>query len=187
LLENHLFKTLPVVSSMVTPRLVIGAWLGVVLTVFLFLSATIPSPVAAQAFPTEATFVKNFARPGQPTMIVYLWGNVAQAGLWRVEPNVDLIELLTAAQVPGVGTRTPGIRQNIFVNVYRSTNSRQRIYRRDITKLLEEAAEYPTLQPQDIVEIEIRERRSFGLRTVSAIIGTISSITLLALRLTSGR
>lgn len=147
---------------------------------------TVP-PVSAQVVPSEAGFVNDFARPGEPTMVIYLWGNISQGGLWRVERNVDLIELLSAAQVPGVGTISPGVRQRIHVNIYRTVDGdRRRIYREEISQLLEEGAEYPSLSSRDIVEIEIRTRQRIGLGTISTVIGTLSSITLLTLRILSG-
>jgi hypothetical protein len=142
---------------------------------------------SAQVVPSEAGFVSDFARPGEPTMVIYLWGNISQGGLWRVERDVDLIELLSAAQVPGVGTISPGVRQRIHVNIYRTVDGdRQRVYREEISQLLEEGAEYPSLSSRDIVEIEIRTRQRIGLGTISTVIGTLSSITLLTLRILSG-
>ena len=147
---------------------------------------TVPA-ASAQVVPSEAGFVNDFARPGEPTMVIYLWGNISRGGLWRVERNVDLIELLSAAQVPGVGTISPGIRQRIHVNIYRTVDGdRRRVYREEISRLLEEGTEYPSLSSRDIVEIEIRTRQRIGLRTISTVIGTLSSITLLTLRILSG-
>jgi hypothetical protein len=52
---------------------------------------------------------------------------------------------------------------------------------------LEEGASYPSLNPEDVVEIHVRERRSIGLGLISTLVGTASTVTLLALRLFRGR
>jgi hypothetical protein len=121
-------------------------------------------------------------------MTVYLWGGVGRAGLWRVERDVDLIQLLTAAGVPSIGTDIPGTRRRTSVNVYRLVDGeRRQVYAARIEDLLEEGASYPSLNPEDVVEIHVRERRSIGLGLISTLVGTASTVTLLALRLFGGR
>jgi len=138
--------------------------------------------------PGESEIIQEFARPGQPTIIIYLWGNVGASGLWRVEPSVDLISLLSAAQVPGIGKNSPGIRRTYYVNIYRgSEGNRQQVYREKLSNLLNQGAVYPQLKAEDVIEVEQRDRRSIGLRTISSIVGTASSMTLLILRLSGGR
>jgi len=131
--------------------------------------------------------VIDFSRPGQPSMTVYLWGGVGRAGLWRVERNVDLVQLLSAAQVPSIGTDRSGIRRRTSVNVYRLVNDKRRqIYSVRVDDLLKDGASYPQLQPEDVVEVKVRERRSVGIALIGTIISTASTVTLLALRLASG-
>lgn len=120
-------------------------------------------------------------------MTVYLWGGVGRAGLWRVERNVDLVQLLSAAQVPSIGTDRSGIRRRTSVNVYRLVNDKRRqIYSVRVDDLLKDGASYPQLQPEDVVEVKVRERRSVGIALIGTIISTASTVTLLALRLASG-
>ena len=62
----------------------------------------------------EQSYVNEFARPGQPTTTLYLWGAVGTTGIWRVERDVDLIQLLSVARVPGIGASQQDVRQNSF-------------------------------------------------------------------------
>jgi hypothetical protein len=148
----------------------------------------VPGTAPAQGITAGEGIITDFTRPGQPSMTVYLWGGVGRAGLWRVERDVDLIQLLTAAGVPSIGTDSPGTRRRTSVNVYRLVDGeRRQVYAARIEDLLEEGASYPSLNPEDVVEIHVRERRSIGLGLISTLVGTASTVTLLALRLFRGR
>ncbi|HHP7239791.1 hypothetical protein [Longibacter sp.] len=129
----------------------------------------------------------DFSRPGQPTMIVYLWGGVGRTGLWRVERDVDLVELLTAAGVPSIGDNPAGTRRRTVLRIYRTNdNDRRQIFEQRVDDILAEGSTYPPLQPRDIIEIEVRERRAIGLQLIGTLVSTASTVTLLILRLTSG-
>ena len=118
-------------------------------------------------------------------MIVNVWGSASNPGLWRVERNVDLVDFLSVVGVPGVGDRQPGVRTRTYVAIYRSVNAQRRnVYRERVESILEDGAQYPELQENDILAIEVEESNRIGLQLVSSIIGTASSITLLVLRLT---
>jgi hypothetical protein len=43
--------------------------------------------------------------------------------------------------------------------------------------------ERPTLQPQDVIEVRSVQTRKFSFETVSTVIGTLSSVTLLVIRI----
>jgi len=142
----------------------------------------------AQVVPTDGDngLVQEFARPGRATMIVNVWGSARSPGLWRVERDVDLVDFLSVIGIPGVGDRQPGVRTRTYVAIYRSVNAQRRnVYRERVEAILEDSAQYPALQENDILAIEVEERNRIGFRLISSIVGTASSITLLIIRLTS--
>jgi len=131
-----------------------------------------------------STQVNTFARPGQATMLVNVWGSAGSPGIWRIERNVDLIDFLSVVQVPGIGLDEAGTRSKTYVVIYRTVGGERReVFRRRVKDLLQEGASYPGLQPNDVLSIEVEQRREIGLQVVSGIIGTASSLTLLFLRL----
>ena len=167
----------------------IGHFAYPVLYSLLFLVST-PALVTAQnTLPTGSggaqSYVNDFSRPGQATMLVNVWGSAGQPGLWRVEKNVDLIDFLSVVGVPGIGLEEPGTRSTAYATIYRTVNGERReVFRQKIERLLQDGARYPTLADNDVLAIEIKRRRTIGLQVVSTIIGTASSITLLVLQLT---
>lgn len=154
--------------------LIKGAWLGVVLLMF---SSTL---VLAQ--PEER--IVDFSRPGRPTMMIYLWGAVSSPGIWKVETDVDFLELLTAAQVPNIGQSNSQTREKVFIHVYRGTVSRRNeIYSADVKKMLSEGSAYPALQAGDIIFLETESKQRFGLSTILSGIGAASALVLLIIRI----
>ncbi|PEN12829.1 hypothetical protein CRI94_12555 [Longibacter salinarum] len=158
------------------------------LTVIVFITG-VPLSTYAQGVagsgstPTDAN-IQTYARPGEATMIVNVWGEANRPGIWRVERDVDLVEFLSVVQVPGIGLDQIGQRSTPYVVIYRSVGGeRKQIYREKIEDILEEGSSYPDLQNNDILAIEVKRRRTIGLRMISTLIGTASSLTLLVLRL----
>ena len=143
----------------------------------------------AQSNPPPEEMTQTYARPGIPTQTVYLWGDVSTAGVWRVERNIDLVELLSAARLTGIGQGNPGYRQRTVIQIYRrsGTSGHTLVYEATAEELLAPEATYPGLEDQDVVEVETRTRRKIGFQLVSSIIGTAASLTLLVLRLTDLR
>ena len=138
----------------------------------------------------EATdaFVTEFLTPGAPSMTIYIWGAVGTPGIWRVDRDVDFIELLSAAQVTGIGQDEPATNQRVNLRIYRTLEGdRRKIYDTRLDDVLAAGASYPDLQDGDVLEVETERRRGLSLQLVSQIIGTASSIVLLTLRLASGR
>jgi len=132
------------------------------------------------------TLVNTFARPGQATMLINVWGSAGSPGIWRVERTVDLIDFLSVIEVPGIGIDEVGTRSTTYVVIYRSNGGERReAFRRKVKDLLREGVRYPKLQQNDILSIEVDRRRKIGLQLVSSIVGTASSLTLLILNITS--
>jgi len=137
----------------------------------------------------EQSFIREYAQPGEPTMTVYMWGNVGATGIWRVGRDIDLVEFLSAVQVPGIGQERVDIRQRLTLRVFRGgSGDRREVYNKRLDNILGEGAAYPDLQDGDVLLIEVRQRRRIlSFRFISTLVGTASSITLLILRLTGSR
>lgn len=121
--------------------------------------------------------VQEFARPGEATVLLNVWGSVNRPGLWRVKREADLVELLSVVGVQGVGRNDAGTHSKTIVSVYRNIDGRRRqVYRRNVKDILAEGATYPTLMDRDVLEVETIRRRSIGFQTISTIVGTASSL-----------
>lgn len=162
-------------------------FLPLLLGLLLFGSAPLllTKPAEAQEVQTgERSFTNRYARPGRPTMTVYLWGEAGTTGIWQVERETGLIELLSAARVPGLGSDNPEFNRRVLVNIYRQEGeSRRQIYQRRLEELVQGVQDYPSLQENDIVEIRAEQSRRLSFSTIAQYIGTASSIVLLLLRL----
>ena len=87
--------------------------------------------------------------------------------------------------MPGVGLDEVGTRSKTYIVIYRTIGGERReAFRRNVKDLLQEGANYPRLQPNDVLSIEVKRRRKIGFQVISSIVGTTSSIILLVLRLT---
>ena len=166
--------SIPLISLLATACLAAG------------LSALRPSAAHAQDLQLpEQSYVNEFARPGQPTMTLYLWGTVGTTGIWRVERDVDLIQLLSVAQVPGIGASQQDVRQNFILHIYREVNGeRNQIYEEEIQNLIGGGAKpVPPLQSGDILAVETQTRRRISLNLVFTTLRTVSSFLSLYLLL----
>ena len=165
-----------------------GLFWKTVLAVVLFLLCTHvhSSSSHAQDLPLpDQSYVNTFARPGQPTINLYLWGSVGTTGIWRVERGVDLIQLLSVARVPGIGTSSRDVRQRFILHIYRDQGGeRTQIYEERIEKLIGGGAKpVPDLQNGDILAIERQSRRALSLNLVFTTLRTVSSFLSLYLLL----
>lgn len=159
-----------------------------ILALLLFVTGALPAPLAAQALPDNmgTDLAVEYARPGRATMTVYLWGDLGTPGVWRVERDVDLIDLLSAARVSGIGRDAAGVASENTLHIYRGPGSdRQQIYEVELEQLLGEGADYPDLSEGDVLVIETKQRQRFGLQEASQLVTTISTLTLLVLQLSN--
>ena len=153
------------------------------LVVFCSLPASAQEPTGASDTGIS-TQVNTFARPGQATMLVNVWGSAGSPGIWRVERTVDLIDFLSVVEVPGIGLDEVGTRSTTYVVIYRTLRGERReAFRQKVKDLLQVGASYPNLQPNDVLSIEVKRRRKIGMQLISSIVGTTSSVILLVLRL----
>jgi len=147
-----------------------------------------PDSVRAQPGPDlggEEEYVYRYARPGEATQTVYIWGAVDQPGIWEIEPGTDIVELFSVVRPSGYGVEGIGTKTRIELRIYRSTNGEPRVVSEmQLGDLLEmPPPQRPSLQPEDVIEVRTVESRKFSFQTVGTIVGTLSSLTLLVIRI----
>lgn len=127
-----------------------------------------------------------YARPGEATIQVSVWGSGGQTGVIEVPDTTDLNTLLTLTG----GTSAIGTRQEnrdppeVTVRLYRKkSGERTKIFESQVKALMEGTETPPSLQENDVVMIETVKQRHFGFRDALSIASSVGSIILLALRL----
>ena len=135
----------------------------------------------------EETYSYRYAELGRTTIDVYVWGAVGRPGIWKVASEIDLIELLSVAQVPGVGQEDAAMNQTVELRIYRTeAGKRKTIYTEKLDLILASGQAYPALQDGDVVEVVTQRRSRFRLQTISQLVGTAASLSLLIIRVTRG-
>jgi protein involved in polysaccharide export with SLBB domain len=116
---------------------------------------------------------------------VYIWGAVDQPGIWEVAPETDLVELFSVARPTGFGTEEIGTETQVMVRIRRTENGQTQVaHEMQLETLLNQAPnQRPSLQAGDVIEVRTVESRKLSIRTVGTIVGTLSSVTILILRL----
>lgn len=133
----------------------------------------------------QEAFTHDFRTPGEPSMRVFIWGDVQQSGIWRVNRNVDFIDLLSAARPGGVGLERYRARRYVTVQVFRTQEgNRSKVYERRLENMLERGEDLPELSERDVIQINTRERRTAldQFQRIVSIIGSLASLATLALR-----
>lgn len=154
----------------------------------LLLSASAPS-FAQAVNPTDVissgTSYHIFAQPGEPTVEVFVLGS-GHSGIYVVGASTTLLDLLA---LTGAGSNVIDDSEYVrgaTVRLMREQgNTRTLVYERDFDQFLAEPDTYPSLQNGDIFTVEIKQRRRLGVRLVLEYASSLSSITLLVLRLAS--
>jgi len=138
---------------------------------------------AGDAYSQPEERLTDFSRPGRPTMLVYVWGTASISGIWKVEQGVDLIQLLSAAQIPNIGAVEQTSKQTVYLRIYRPSGGRRvEIYDSEIKKMIAQGSNYPSLQDGDILFLETVTKNRFNLQTIFSAIGAAASLTLLIIR-----
>jgi len=163
-----------------------GAVVLVVAHVLILGAAVVPLPTSAQpSLDGGQDYVYTYARPGEATQTVYVWGGVDKPGIWRIEPDTDLVELFSVVYPSGYGRESPDSRTAVRLRIHRSTDGGPRVVAEmELNRLLDMTPQQrPSLQDGDVIEVRTVEQRKFSLNAIGTIAGTLSSITLLIIRL----
>jgi protein involved in polysaccharide export with SLBB domain len=132
--------------------------------------------------------VYRYAEPGQPTMDVRVWGAVRTPGVYQVERDTDLVELLTLAGGPLYDREIPNVERTVTVRISRGEAGRQVVFEAPLAALFAEATVPPALQPDDVISVDVEVRQRFGWRDGLAVfsgLGTVAVIVLNILRLSN--
>lgn len=161
-------------------------WLGTLL-----IASLGPVPVGAQSLDrideTRSTVrYFYFARPGEATVQVSVWGTVPQPGIYEIPLGTDLERLLTMAGGTANEPRTEDVERQTTVRLYRPRGgARELLYEASVEELLRETSRYPELQDEDVMVVETTVDEQFRLRDVFTYVSGIATVVLLIDRLVS--
>jgi protein involved in polysaccharide export with SLBB domain len=149
------------------------------------LSAGLAWGAAVAAQPVAAPSVENiYARPGYPTIGVYVLGSVETPGKWRVEDGAPLIDLLAVSGPATASAPRGGVSERVLVRLYRSSggSSRQLTLDSELEQLLLGSQAAMPLREGDLVRVmvevtEPRNRTSFI--EILGVVGTVASVAAL--------
>ena len=137
-----------------------------------------------EVYAQEDSKITDFARPGRPTMLVYIWGTASAPGIWKVETDVDPVELLSAAQVANYGNIDATNKQTTYISIFRQRGSqRSEIYKAKMEEFLKAEKKAPALEDGDLLLVETITKQRFSLQTILSGIAAAGSIVLLIIRL----
>ena len=149
--------------------------LGALLLIFIALQT--------EVYAQDEGRITDFARPGRPTMLIYVWGTASTPGIWKVEQDVDPVELLSAAQIANFGNIDASVKQTMYLSIYRKRGERRdEIYKAQMTEFLTGAAPAPALMEEDLLLVETVTKDKFNLQTIFSAIAAVGSIVLLIIR-----
>lgn len=144
--------------------------------------ASVAQPIAA-----DGVMVYRYARPGEATVRVNVWGAVRQSGLYEVPLDMDLLGLLSVAGGPNVVEERRRERRIVVLQLSRSTGgSYDLIFEAPLNDVSAERRALPAIQNGDILTVKTVVRDRFGWRDALAITsaaGTVAVVVLNALRL----
>lgn len=147
----------------------------------------IASPVHAQSSRAvrSSDHVHTYARSGHATHTVYVWGAVDQPGVWKIEPSTGLVEFFSVVSPRGYGVEGAGTKKEVTLRIHRSSDGDPQLVREiQLNDLLElPRSQRPALQAGDVLEVRTKEERKFSFETVTGVLGTVSSLVLLGLRI----
>jgi len=120
-----------------------------------------------------------YARPGHPTMVIYVLGDVATAGRWRVERGVQLLDLLAVAGPSVVMTEESETVEDVRVKVFREADQGRRLtFNESIESLLTSANASLLLEEGDVVVVDVIEKRQSTAVSLLAIASSVASLVL---------
>lgn len=151
----------------------------------LFLLAT--TPALAQRNPTsviaQGTSYHVFAQPGEATIEVLVLGD-ASAGIYVVGADTNLSKFL--ALIGGAGAESTSDEREVTKTVRllrEEAGQRVVVYEAEVEELVRDPSAYPQLQDGDVFSIETEVSRRFNLRETLSIVSSLSTLTLLVIRL----
>lgn len=147
------------------------------------------APAVAQPLTaTQPVAVYRYAEPGQPTMEVSVWGAVRIPGRYQVQPDTDLLELMSFAGGPVLQPDRSDADQRVIVTVTRQEGGQRSVLlEKTVPELTSSPEALPALQQGDIVTVNAEIKNRLQLRDFAVFTSTLASLTLVVLRLVDGR
>jgi protein involved in polysaccharide export with SLBB domain len=127
--------------------------------------------------------VYRYAEPGQPTMDIRVWGAVRTPGVYQVERDTDLVELLTLAGGPLYDREIPNVERTVTVRLSRGESGRQVVFEAPLAALFAEATVPPALQPGDVISVDVEVRQRFGWRDTLAVVSSVGTLAVIVLNI----
>jgi hypothetical protein len=144
-------------------------------------------PALAQRNPTsviaQGTSYHVFAQPGEATIEVLVLGDAA-SGVYVVGAGMNLSRFLAVIGGAGAERTTPETEVTKTIRLLREEGGQRAVvYEAVLEELLRDPGAYPELQDGDVFTVETEVERRFSLRETLSIVSSLSSLTLLILRL----
>ncbi|MEM8556261.1 MAG: hypothetical protein AAGG50_00305 [Bacteroidota bacterium] len=168
------------------PRFLAPARVLVLLCVAL---ATLPAAHAQSGTPgidggTGLAAVFSYVPPGIPAMEVDLWGAIRQPGRYRVPRTMELLDVLSLAGGPVIGTDEEGRTQEAIVRVSRDgASGRDLIFEAQLADVERGTMVPPDMLEDDIVSVQVRVRARLYWRDVLSVTTSVAALTLLFLNI----
>ncbi|WP_410338163.1 hypothetical protein, partial [Longimonas sp.] len=120
--------------------------------------------------------IQDYGRPGVPRITIYVWGN-AQSGVWTVEEDASMLEVVSATSRVGLDERNPERRQVHTLRLFRDGNrSGDPEFEARLEDVFSRSVTLPELRERDVIVIETRTRRRLSWRDINQVTGTIASV-----------
>lgn len=142
-------------------------------------------PAYGQTLTTSSgVAVFRYANPGQPTMDIRVWGAVRSPGVYQVEPDTDLIDVLTLAGGPDIPSEDDRLVQNVSVEVLRGMGAGSTpVLTTTLDALTARDTPLPDLQDGDLVSLVLQSKQRFTWRDALSVTSSVAGLALLILRL----
>jgi hypothetical protein len=128
--------------------------------------------------------VFRYAAPGEPTMDIRVWGAVRSAGVYQVEEEATLLDVLTLAGGPALPAETDRTEQTVRVEVVRDpSGARTVVLATTLGELTDQDVTLPELQDGDLVTLTPESRQRFTWRDALSVTSSLASVVLLVLRI----
>ena len=127
-----------------------------------------------------------YLQPGQPGMDIYILGDVARPGKWRVTTGAELFDVLAVAVPAGTGG-AGGASSRVDVELYRSSGSTRRlVYEGSLDPLITSSEATMSLEAGDVIQVKAIISRPLRLVEVVQVVTGVASLILLVVNLASG-
>jgi len=156
------------------------------ITVYLALCIISAVTALSQDVPDQSRPVTYFKHvdPGQPSIIVNVWGDINAAGRYEVREGTGLLELIFLAGGPGEKVQNSREHRHSDILLSRKEGDVWKL----ITRLPLDDLMMPTqpdvgLQNEDIIKIETHVSAGFSWKDALTIIGTVGTLALIGDRI----